>query len=153
MNRPEPSEVWKAIEIYLRLAYGGSPPSAIRMRLETLRAMPAEEFYNCTVLERDAAHPPVRYSLRLGNPIYPHMKLTLERRPDQQGFLFKADTHDRHCCPPPDSREYPAFTDLMAKNQKLAQAVEAAWAEAGLPTFKTYLREDLAKRAEKQRTE
>jgi hypothetical protein len=34
----------------------------------------------------------------------------------------------------------------MGKNQEIATAVDAAWAAEGLPTFKTWLREDLARR-------
>jgi hypothetical protein len=34
----------------------------------------------------------------------------------------------------------------MEKNQKVVESVERAWAEGGVPTFKTYLREDLARR-------
>ena len=34
----------------------------------------------------------------------------------------------------------------MEVNQKLATAIETAWADADLPTFKTFLRDDLAKR-------
>ena len=41
----------------------------------------------------------------------------------------------------------PAFTQLMENNQKVAQAIEQGWADQHLPTFKTYLREDLARRA------
>jgi len=33
----------------------------------------------------------------------------------------------------------------MEHNEKLAQTIEAKWAEEG-PTFKTYLRDDLARR-------
>ena len=54
--------------------------------------------------------------------------------------------HDQHACPAEGSREYQAFCELMEANQKVAQAIETEWAEKGLPTFKTYLREDLAKR-------
>jgi hypothetical protein len=35
----------------------------------------------------------------------------------------------------------------MESNQKLAQAIEQAWADQNLHTFKTFLREDLARRA------
>jgi hypothetical protein len=38
------------------------------------------------------------------------------------------------------------FTQLMESNQKLAESIEAAWDVSGLPTFKRYLREDLARR-------
>jgi hypothetical protein len=37
--------------------------------------------------------------------------------------------------------------DLREKNQKVVEAVESAWAAAGIPTFKTYLQADLNRRA------
>ena len=140
------SEVWRAIEVYLRHAYTAAPPSAVRARLETLRSLSGEDFYLSPAFERDSATAPTRLSLRLGNKLYPHMKLTIERAPDKHGFLFRADTHDSHCCPAPGTRDYPAFCSLMEGNQQVAQAIENAWAEEHLPTFKTFLRDDLARR-------
>lgn len=140
------SEVWKAIDIYLAHAYPGPPPSPVRAKLDTLRSLPPDDFYANPAFERDSAAAPSRLSLRLGNKFYPHMKLTIERAPDKSGYLFRADTHDRHCCPAPGTREYPAFCELMEANQKMAQAIETGWAEQALPTFKTFLRDDLAKR-------
>jgi hypothetical protein len=142
-------QIWKAIDVYLAHAYSGPLPSPVRAKLDTLRSLPPEEFYSSPILERDApaAASPGKLSLRLGNKFYPHMKLTIEQSPDQQRFLFRADTHDRHCCPAPESREYGPFCQLMEGNQQIAQAIEAEWAKEGLPTFKTYLRDDLARRA------
>jgi hypothetical protein len=74
------------------------------------------------------------------------MKLAIERRPDRHGYLFRADTHDSHCCPATTSREYGAFRELMELNQSVAQAIETAWERDDLPTFKTFLKEDLARR-------
>jgi hypothetical protein len=34
----------------------------------------------------------------------------------------------------------------MEQNQRVSEKIENTWAEQGLPTFKTYLREDLARR-------
>jgi hypothetical protein len=136
----------KAIDIYLSHAYTSQPPSPVRAKLETLRALPPEAFYKSSVFERDSVNNPSKLSLRLGNNLYPHMKLTIERSPDKSGFLFRADSHDSHCCPAPESREHGEFCALMDRNQKIAQAIEAAWAEEHLPTFKTFLRDDLAKR-------
>jgi hypothetical protein len=34
----------------------------------------------------------------------------------------------------------------MDQNRTTAEAIEAAWEEAGLPTFKKFLRDDLARR-------
>lgn len=147
-QRPAAPAVLQAVDAYLRVAYGGLlPPSAVRDRVATLRAAPAEAIYESPVLEPDDLRPPTRYSLRLGNPFYPHMKLMIERSPDGRAGLFRADTHDRHIRPAPTSREHAAFTQLMLANQKAAEEVEAEWARLGLATFKEYLRQDLARRS------
>ena len=146
-QRPNTAEVLKAIEVYLRTAYKGEPPAAVRARRDALQSVPENEFYSCAVMEREPAGPdPWRYRVRLGNQVYPHMKLVIERSPDGQHHLFRADTHDQHCCPEPSSREYSAYCQLMEMNQKVAQQIESAWAAEQLPTFKTFLKEDLARR-------
>ena len=146
MRWPDPPVVWRAIDTFLNVAYGGPPPSAVRSRLETLRALDAAAFYDSPVFERRGDGGTTRILLRLGNRFYPHMKLAVERRPDRHGYLFRADTHDAHCCPATTSREYQAFRQLMELNQGVAQAVESAWERDGLPTFKTFLKQDLALR-------
>jgi hypothetical protein len=143
---PSPSVVLNAIAIYLKHAYTHAPPATVRGRLETLAMQPAETFYECPVLESDAHVPPTRYSIRLGNRNYPHMKLAVQQSPDGGSAFFKADTHDSHCCPGPSSPEYKMFLGLMESNEAIAKQIEAAWAEAGIPTFREYLREDLARR-------
>ena len=150
---PHPQQVWIAIDAYLRCAYdGAAPPKAVQSRLETLRkATENGDFYKSDVFERDSSQAPKKFSLRLGNRFYPHMKLSIDKRPDQSGFLFRADTHDRHICPTPASKEYARFRELMEMNQKLAQSIEAAWGEGGLPTFKTYLKQDLQRRLQNGR--
>ena len=142
----DPAVVWRAIDSYVQVAFGGEPPSAVRSRLETLRALSDEAFYDSAVFERQGEGATARVLLRLGNRYYPHMKLAIERRPDKQGCMLRADTHDAHCCPAVTSREYRAFRRLMEMNQAVAQSVEARWESEGLPTFKTYLKEDLARR-------
>lgn len=146
MKWPEPVLVWKAVELFLGVAYDGPPPSAVRARLDTLRGVDKDSFFDNGVFERKGDGNMARLYLRLGNRYYPHMKMAIERRPDHRGFLFRADTHDAHCCPVPGAREYAAFRQLMEVNQTVAQAIEAAWEREGVPTFKTYLREDLARR-------
>jgi hypothetical protein len=146
-ERPSPSEVWKAIDVYLKAAYTGEPPSAVRARLDTLRSLPEADFYSSSGFEWENASIPNRLSLRLGNRIYPHMKLVVERTPGGKDYLFRADSHDRHACPQPGSRDYAPFCKLMEMNQEIAQAIEAAWEREQLPTFKSYLKQDLARRA------
>lgn len=140
---------------------GGVPattPSAVRARLETLRSTPDDAFYDSPVFERAQApaplsgpktpanDPPVRFALRLGNTIYPHMKLVIDRSPDGAAYLLRADTHDAHCAPRPGSRESAAFAELARQNGRISEAIESAWEEQGLPTFKKFLRDDLERR-------
>ena len=143
---PHPKQVWFAIDLYMRYAYQQTnAPAGVQKRLETLRATGENgDFFASDVFERDSNRK--KYGLRLGNQFYPHMKLSIDERPDQEGFLFRADTHDRHIRPSPASKDYAEFTELMEKNQKLAQNIEAAWEDGGLPTFKTYLKQDLQRR-------
>ena len=144
-NKPDPAVVTQAIELYVREAYGAEIPASVRMQLSTLKSWKGD-FFRSPIIAPDYNNPPRRYTVRLGNRYYPHMKLAVELGPDEKTFLFKADTHDRHCCPGPSDPEYNPFLKLMENNQKVADAVETAWASAGIPTFKSYLRDDLARR-------
>src|SRR5262245_46064910 len=104
---PEPTRVTQAIETYLRFAYADDPPPVtVRSLISTLRSW-AGNFFDAPVFAKDAHTPPTRYTLRLGNRFYPHMKLVFQLSPNDEMFLFKADTHDRHCCPPSSAPEYP----------------------------------------------
>ncbi|HZH03166.1 MAG TPA: hypothetical protein VEY30_05230, partial [Myxococcaceae bacterium] len=124
--RPPSALVWKAIDIYLESAYGAALPLAVKSRVEALRALDEEAFFESEILEQEAASGSARYCLRLGNRFYPHMKMIVETAPGGQGFVFRADCHDRHCCPPEGAPEYTEFLDLMEKNRVLAQGIEAA---------------------------
>jgi hypothetical protein len=145
IDTPNPAEVMRAIEIYLKLAHPGEPPFVVRSQLGALKTWQGE-FFKCPLFVPDLHTPPLRYTLRLGNQYYPHMKLAIELAPDESRFLYRADTHDRHICPATSAPEYPAFVQLMERNQKVSEAIETAWDQADLPTFKRYLREDLTRR-------
>ena len=147
---PDPSIVLKAVETYLGLAYDGGPPVVVQSQVRMMRSAGAN-LYRSAVVTRNLGTPVTRYSLRLGNRVYPHMKLSIELAPDDHTWLFRVDTHDRHVCPPEGTPEHAAFVGLMQQNQKLSESIEAAWAQQGLPTFKTYLRADLERRAAAQR--
>jgi hypothetical protein len=143
---PPTSQTLKAIELYLSVAYISSPPSSVRARLDALKAASDDEFYRIAAFERTPADLPTKYCVRLGNRFYPHMKLVIERSPDAEHALFSADTHDRHILAKPDSSEAMAFAELVRNNQDLSKQIETKWDEAGIPTFKRFLRDDLAKR-------
>lgn len=142
---PEPDQVRQAIDIYLKHAYGAELPPRVRSQLETLHDWKGR-FFRAPVFATDNVDSPKRYMLRLGNRQYPHMKLSMDLSPDGQRYLFRVDTHDAHACPAAASLEYDAFRQMMANNQQLLEKIESAWAAEGLPTFKTYLRDDLARR-------
>jgi hypothetical protein len=148
-SEPDPSVALKAVETYLGLAFEGTPPVVVQSQVRMMRSA-GTNLYRSAVVTRNLSTPPTRYSLRLGNRYYPHMKLSIELAPDDLNWLFRVDTHDRHVCPPEGTPEHDSFVSLMQKNQTLAESIEARWAEQGLPTFKTYLRDDLARRAAAQ---
>ena len=143
---PDPSEVLRAVDVYVDVAYGSEKlPLTVQSQLAVLRSWKGP-FFRSPVIASDGGQPPKRYSIRLGNCHYPHMKLAIERSPDGQGYLFRPDTHDGHCCPPTGHPEHEAFRAMMQRNLELSTRIEAALAENGLPTFKTYLQQDLARR-------
>jgi hypothetical protein len=130
--------VWRAIEAYLAVAYDGAPPAPIAERLASLRATAEAAFYDCAAFERGDD----RFSLRLGNRFYPHMKLVVVAAPSGQA-VFCADTHDRHFLDllgGPHAR----LAELMARNERIARAIEDAWSACGLLTAREYLREQVA---------
>jgi hypothetical protein len=145
-SRPDAQTFWRAAETYLRHAYeaAGGVPAAVRARLETLRQSP--DLFAAAAFERTPKEAPGKFALRLGNARYPHMKLVVSQTPGGAGHLFKADTHDKHIRPPPGSSDELAFRELMAFNERVAQAIEAEWEAQGLRTFKVFLREDLERR-------
>ena len=143
---PTPASFWNAVEIYLAAAYDGACPAPVRTRIDSLRAQPERDLFQAPAFEATPKDQPVRLCLRLGNRWYPHMKLAIDQAPDGRTSLFRADTHDRHIQVGPESPEYSAFCQLMEKNQSLASQIEFDWEAGGLPTFKSFLRQDLARR-------
>jgi CheY-like chemotaxis protein len=73
-----------------------------------------------------------RYTLRLGNPRYPFMKLVLQEHLVEGEFFFEVDTHDQMFELAGD--EAHKFARLKRYNLEVKQAVEEAWSHAGLPT-------------------
>ncbi len=74
-----------------------------------------------------------RYTLRLGNALYPFMKFVLQEHLIQGEFFFSVDTHDNLAvdAADPDRDRWEA---LKLYNRALAASIEADWERAGLPT-------------------
>lgn len=143
--QPDPAATRRAIDVYLKAAYDGDVPIRVRSQLKVLEAWKGP-FMRCGVFADDPHAPRQRWYIRLGNAFYPHMKLAIEMPPTGETFIYRVDTHDRHCIPENDSPEYAEFIGVVEKNQKLAEKIEAALEADGLPTFKSYLRDDLKRR-------
>jgi hypothetical protein len=139
----------RAIDLYLSIVYpNNGPPAAIAERVRPVKGLEDQVVVPPELLERDPANSMPSYALRLGQPLYPHMKLVIEPAPggtaDQ--YLIRVDAHDRHLHAPPGSPDAAWLQSIRTSNKDLTERVEAAWSQAGLPTFKDYLRRQLEAR-------
>lgn len=73
-----------------------------------------------------------RYTLRLGNPRYPFMKLVLQEHLVRGEFFFEVDTHDSMFRL--DGEEAEQLEAIKRFNQQIKERIESAWASAALPT-------------------
>src|SRR6476661_6551157 len=124
--QPDPVIMQRAIDTYMRVAYADAqPPVTVRSMIATQRSWKGR-FVDTPTFVKDQPGNATKYQMRLGNADYPHMKLTCELSPDGTSFLFKADSHDAHCCPPAGTPEHGEFRKLMDKNQQVVSAIENA---------------------------
>jgi hypothetical protein len=139
----------RAIDLYLSSAYpGGALPPAAAPRVEPIRALDPSATVPEDLLERDVANSLPSYALRLGQPMYPHMKVVVEPAPGggAAGYLLRVDAHDRHLHAPANSPDAAWLASVRQSNKELSERIEAAWSAAGLPTFKDFLRQQLQAR-------
>jgi hypothetical protein len=85
------------------------------------------------------------YALRLGSSSYPHLKLQVVTL-DDGTCVFAVDTHDAlHL--DPNHPEASRWAQIQEANRRLKPTIEHAWEEAGLLTFNSLLRRELAQKA------
>jgi len=142
----------RALDLYLAHAYpSGSYPEAVRRRIDWPADAKPSVLLTHAPFERvgreDRGNSSV-FALRLGNARYPHMKLQIQPWPNDAGFMLSVNTHDQVLAIDPNSADAQAFRDLQAENQRLKEVIEAAWDQAGLPTFLSYLRRYIQDRVE-----
>jgi hypothetical protein len=143
----------RAVTAYLAVAYpAGNVPAAVRERVDCWAGLAGEAYVPESCFEVSTTEGRKVYALRLGQPIYPHMKLIVEECPaaaacaDARGLLFRADAHDAHLHAPAGSPDAAPLAAMRAVNKQLTEAIEAAWVAAGLPTFREFLRQQGARR-------
>jgi hypothetical protein len=142
----------RAVEVYLAFAYESEVlPEVVQRRLVWDDGVDAGALLARPPFERvgkAGAGAQAIFALRLGNARYPHMKLQIQPWPNAAGFLLSVNTHDQVLALDPNSPDAPAFRALQAENQRLKEAIEQAWDQAGLPTFLRYLREYIESRGD-----
>ena len=127
------------------------PPEAVRRRLDWPADVDAATLLSRPPFERAGKGTPGPaapiYALRLGNRRYP-----AHEAPDpalaERGRLHALGQHPRpgRWRSTPSAADAQAFRELQAENQRLKEAIEQAWDQAGLPTFLRYLREYIESR-------
>jgi hypothetical protein len=140
----------RATEIYINLAYPTNViPEAVQRRLMWREDCTADLLLSGPPFERVSKtlgrSAPI-YALRLGNHRYPHMKLQIQTWLNAAGFMLSVNTHDQVTGIDSSAVDAQAFRDLQAENQRLKEAIEQAWDDAGLPTFLRYLRDYIKSR-------
>jgi CheY-like chemotaxis protein len=130
------SRVRLAVEIYLRLAYPGDArwraPAVELSGGETARELLPRFEDEC---EESGGRRVCRYVLRLGNSRYPHMKLVLEETILSDEYAFSVDTHD-NLKVSKGAPDYARWNAVREHNRHVAEDVERAWEEEGIPTVR-----------------
>ena len=139
------------MEIYLPLAYpSGVIPEVVKARMAPVVAEPDENPIRPEWFEPADKEGRVVYRLRLGQIAYPHMKMSVEESPDATCYLLLADAHDNHLLVPETSPDAKFLSELRKNNAALVERIQAAWTDAGLPTFRNYFRAAMERRSQKK---
>jgi hypothetical protein len=151
---PSSEEIHRAVEIYLRHAYGGEPPEHVSDLLPPEGAFSPKDWIFQEMAEREPETDNLSelktVAFRLGNALYPNMKLRLSRPPQDPVFLFSVDSHDAMLLAPEGSPDHKMLEELKTHNAKVAEAIHAEWDHADLPTERTYLRKKIRQARDEQ---
>jgi len=135
LDRLKPSDVLKALRIYLDLAWPPEFEMRPGRRVEELeKARTTEELLS--FFDRPPASETsgcARYTLRFGNSAYPFMKFVVQEYLVEEEYFFSVDTHDDIKIEP-GMPDYEGWQEVRAYNRALKERIEQAWKESGLPT-------------------
>lgn len=136
-----------AIGMYLSRAYPDGPSEQITEKFTMPDDVDLADWLIGSVGEpepSDADISSVRsIALRLGNAIYPNMKLRLTRPPGNDLFLLMVDSHDVMLAAPPGSPDHQALEELKSANAAILSDITSAWDAADLPTERNFLRDKI----------
>jgi len=117
-------------KLFIKYAYPNGVPEHIKEKFSGLSKIDtAEDLLNWEGYEREGE----RYNLRIGNHIFPHMKLSFIF--SENGPLYYVDCHDTHFTVPKGSPDYHLLQELRNENRHLKQIIEDAWDEHNIRIF------------------
>lgn len=135
------AELRTASTTYLDHAYPkASLPESIARRLLWREADVADLIGGPPFEKSQRGDKPPIFALRLGNHVYPHMKLQIQPWPTARGFMLSVNTHDHLLLTYRSDDEAAEIAALRRENQRIKELIETGWENVGLPTFLSYLR-------------
>lgn len=138
-----------AVRLYIEQAYPSGAPAAVTTKIAGIDTVAGGEVPD-SFFEPAPALAGNAVALRLGQPLYPNMKLIVEfcgkGEAGGSGAMFRVDAHDMHLHAPPGSPDEEWLKKVRMSNKELGEKIEGAWMAAGLPTFKGFLRKQLEER-------
>jgi CheY-like chemotaxis protein len=136
LDQMTPAHVRRAVDVYVRHAFPVGISTKPRITSADLTGAVTMEqlFERMDRLRATDVEGCRRYSLQIGNHLYPFMKLVLEEYLVNGEYFFAADTHDNLDIRP-EHPDYGAFQTLKDHNRALKLEIESAWRVAGLPTL------------------
>jgi len=132
----EVRHIRRAVEIFLQHGYEEAAlPPPLPKGFESCTSVDQilKEFF-VDEREDDRGRTMARYTWRLGNSNYPHMKLVVQEYLFRGEFFFGVDSHDEIDVRP-DFPDYEAWTKLKEYNRDLRESIETHWREEKLPTM------------------
>ena len=123
-------QVQLATQTYLGFAYTDQIPENIEDKAKALQRL---ETWAALCAWDGLEHKGHRFTIRLGNDRYPHMKLVFVQ--DSGMLLFYVDAHDAHFTLPERALGYEDWRETREANLAIKLAVEEAWAKLDLPIF------------------
>lgn len=129
------AKVRRAVDLYLELAFptGSSPrptlPPSCSEEGRDLAGM-LEGFEQRPEHQRGSLK---HFALRLGNHLYPFMKLVVLQHLLSDDLFLAVDTHD-HLDVDPTAPDFSRWIEVRGLNRELKDRIESAWRDEGLPT-------------------
>ncbi len=112
-------KILEAVRVYLDIAYKDRDiPKKVVTWINQIENTEDDDLFNLAFFESIDTGV---YGLRLGNPLYPHMKLIIKI--DGKDLLFDVDTHDSMERIPPSLPGYDRFKRVIEFNMRLKEDI------------------------------